>query len=241
LRPVVILKAGSTLPAIAERRGDFEDWIEVGLALEPSHLRVFDVTDESCAPPPAGLAGVVVTGSSAMVSAREQWSELAAGWLLEAVDAGTPILGICYGHQLLAHALGGEVGANPAGREIGTIEVRLAAGGDALLGAMPDRVIVQATHVESVLRMPEGATTLAGNDADPHHAIRFGDLAWGVQFHPEFDADIMRGYLEGRRDVLIEEGMDPDALLHAVRDSGHGTAVLRRFAEMIRTIEADRL
>ena len=60
-----------------------------------------------------------------MVSEREPWSERAAEWLREVAQRGIPLLGICYGHQLLAHALGGRVGANPQGREIGTVEVGL--------------------------------------------------------------------------------------------------------------------
>jgi GMP synthase (glutamine-hydrolysing) len=241
LRPVAILKAGSTLPEIAARRGDFEDWIALGLGLQAGDARVIDLMAGEPIPPCAELAAAVVTGSSAMVSAREPWSERAARWLREAAQAGTPLLGICYGHQLVAHALGGEVGPNPRGREIGTVEVRLQAAGDPLLGALPEPIVVQATHVESVLRLPEGAALLGSNDADPHHCIRFGPWAWGVQFHPEFDADVMRGYLEGRREVLIEEGLDPAALLRAVRDSDHGPAVLRRFAEMVREAERGTL
>jgi GMP synthase (glutamine-hydrolysing) len=53
-----------------------------------------------------------------------------------------------------------------------------------------------------------------------------------VQFHPEFDADVIRGYLETRREVLLSEGLDADALLAAVRDSAHGRSLLRRFAAL---------
>jgi GMP synthase (glutamine-hydrolysing) len=177
---------------------------------------------------------VVVTGSSAMVSHREAWSEQSAAWIARVALQGTPVLGICYGHQLLAHGLGGTVGPNPRGREIGTVDVHLRAEGDALLGALPDRVRVQASHVESVLRLPDGARLLAANAADPHHAYAVGDRAWGVQFHPEFDADIMRGYVAGRRDALTEEALDPDHLLERCADSAHGEALLARFGELVR-------
>ena len=124
MKPLLIIKAGETLPEIAARRGDFEDWIIAGLARPGLATDVKSVWQGEALPHDDTVSGVVVTGSSAMVSHREAWSERTAGWLARAVDAGTPILGICYGHQLLAHGLGGEVGPNPRGREIGLHEVR---------------------------------------------------------------------------------------------------------------------
>src|SRR5262245_61079370 len=94
------------------------------MGLAKSDVEVAAVAQGDPLPAPESPAGVVVTGSSAMVSHREPWSELTAEWLARAVELGTPVLGICYGHQLLAHALGGAVGRNPRGREIGTVEVR---------------------------------------------------------------------------------------------------------------------
>ena len=217
------------------RRGDFEDWIAQGLGLARGALDVVAVDRGEPLPEPAAAAGVVVTGSSAMVSEREPWSERTAGWLARAVDGGTPVLGICYGHQLLAYALGGRVGQNPRGREIGTVEVRALAPahGDALLGVLGERAPAHVSHVESVLELPAGALRLAESDLDPVQGFVFGDAAWGVQFHPEFDADIARGYVAGRRDVLAGEGLDPDALHAAVRDAPVGPALLRRFAKWV--------
>ena len=236
MRPLLIVKSGRTLPELARRRGDYEDWIAAGMGLDPARLRIAHVYENAPLPEPDAFAGVVVTGSSAMVSHREPWSERTADWLAGAVRAGTPVLGICYGHQLLAHGLGGRVGQNPRGREIGTVEVRLsrAARGDPLFEQLPERLRVQATHVEAVLELPVGARLLASNGGDPHQAFAVGDSAWGVQFHPEFDADVVRAYLTARRDLLLAEGLDPEALRRGASDSPHGAALLRRFARLLR-------
>jgi GMP synthase (glutamine-hydrolysing) len=188
-------------------------------------------------PPPGELAGAVVTGSSAMVSEREPWSEDAARWLATAVEAELPLLGICYGHQLLAHGLGGRVGVNPRGREIGSVQVELHAGArdDALLGGFAGPLCVQASHVESALELPPALRPLAASARDPNHAFAVGRSAWGVQFHPEFDADITHAYIEERREILRAEGLDPERLHRETRDSEHGRQLLRRFAELLRT------
>src|SRR5690606_27402387 len=141
-----------------------------------------DVEGGDALPGRDGFAGVLVTGSAAMVTERLDWSERAAGWLREAAHAGVPVFGICYGHQLLAHALGGEVGDNPNGREMGTVAIDLLpdAASDPLFAGLPASFPAQATHLQSVLRAPEGATVLARSVHDACHAFRWGDTAWGV-------------------------------------------------------------
>jgi GMP synthase (glutamine-hydrolysing) len=235
VRRVLVVKTGTTLPQLRPQRGDYEDWIVEGLGLPRERVELAVVYEGETLPKPRELAGVVVTGSSALVSAREPWSERAAAWMREAVVAGTPLLGICYGHQLLAHALGGRVGRNPRGGEIGTVTVELqaAARQDPLLGGLPARLTVQATHVESVLELPPGARLLASSATDPHQAFACGERAWGVQFHPEFDAEVVRTYLEVRREEIREEGIDAEALERAVEESPHGTQLLRRFAQLL--------
>ncbi len=231
---VLVMKTGSTLPPILEHHGDYESWIAVGMGVAVDDLDVCSVYEGDVLPAANAPAAVVVTGSPAMVSARERWSEAAASWLVDAVKAETPILAICYGHQLLAHGLGGEVGPNPLGREMGTVSLHLreAVEEDPLLGSWDPSTPIHTTHVEAVLRLPEGAELLGHSDLDPHSAFRVGPSAWGVQFHPEFDATIMRRYVEARHDVLAEEGLDPDAIREGVVETPAALGLLARFAEI---------
>jgi GMP synthase (glutamine-hydrolysing) len=235
--PILILKMGSTLPALKARKGDFEDWIVSGLGLAREHVTDVDLPGGEPLPPSGDPAGVIVTGSHTMVTERREWSEQSGRWLRDAVMAGVPVLGICYGHQLLAHALGGEVGDNPKGREFGTVDVALeeSARDDSLLGSLPHRIRVHEGHTQSVLRLPEGAVRLASNPWDVNQAARFGPAAWGVQFHPEFDAEIVHEYIEHYRPALAAEGQDCDGILKDISEEASGGRILRKFAELVRS------
>lgn len=238
-RPILVLKTGEAVPTVKAVRGDYEAWIAQGMGrgLAPGDVEVAAVYLGDPLPAPARIAGVVVTGSASMVSAREPWSERAAAWLARIVaDDAVPVLGLCYGHQLLAHALGGEVGANPNGREMGTVEVHFTV---AALSKAPHSPLFEpgvfrghTSHVEAVLRPPRGAQVLARTALDPHSALRYGPRQWGTQFHPEFDAEILRGYVEARREILVGEGRDPDAMLAEIEETPELARVLERFERL---------
>lgn len=233
--PFLILETGQPVASM-RRHGSFAHWIRVAAGLDRDEAVAVHVERGDALPRRKGFAGVLVTGSGAMVTGRHDWSERSADWLRDAAHDGLPLFGICYGHQLLAHALGGEVDDNPAGREMGTvcIEATDAAQDDPLFGGLPSRFPAQATHLQSVLRPPSGATVLARNDHDPCHAFRWGESAWGVQFHPEFSADHMRGYIHARADALANEGTDPVVLARAVRATPSARRLLRRFVRRAR-------
>jgi len=231
---VLILKTGTTYPGIRADFGDFEDWFIRGLSPE-LELKVLDLPHGDLPGDPACWDGIVVTGSPAMVSDREPWSEEAAVWLASAVKAGTPVLGVCYGHQLLAHALGGNVGYHPQGRETGTKVVDLSdeAEQDPLFRTLPRHFKAQLTHKQSVLSLPPGAVLLGRSDFEPHQAFRIGECAWGVQFHPEFTDAIMRAYLQVQAPELDREGLDAESLLGEVTPAPEASSLLRRFSELV--------
>ena len=233
---VVVIKTGSAVPSVVAKRRDCEVWIAAGAGLSQDEVRVVDVYREVEPPRPEEVPAVIVTGSSAMVTDRARWSERTGAWLRDVMALGKPVLGICYGHQLLAQALGGEVGNNPNGRQIGTVDVTLneQARHDPLFGRFPNTLHLAVSHVQAVTRLPEGARVLGSTPRDPHHIVRYADHAWGVQAHPEFDAGIIRGYIDARRDLLSAEGLDAQALWNDALDTGDGTILLRRFLDLVR-------
>lgn len=217
------------------RFGDFEHWTREGLDAPGAFIRIVDAGNGGGLPAPEKCAGAVLTGSHAMATDEAEWSVGTENWLKELLHVGVPVLGICYGHHLLARAAGGKAGYHPQGREVGTVEVRVfpgAAESDPLFAGVPQRFFAHATHSQTVLKLPPGAVHLAQSDHDPYHAFRIGRRAWGVQFHPEFSADIMRAYIQKQAQELVQEGQNPDRLVQTVAPTPEAAAILSAFARI---------
>ncbi|MBW1692767.1 MAG: glutamine amidotransferase [Deltaproteobacteria bacterium] len=235
MRTVLIVKMGTTLPSLVERRGDFDDWMRRPMGLASDRIRVVKPYEKEDLPDPSGLSGVIITGSHDMVTDRKEWSERTGAWLPSVIKAGVPLLGICYGHQLIAHAMGGKVGFNPSGSEFGTVDVQLSehSAQDPLFDGFPPIIRVHVSHTQSVLSLPPKSTLLASSSKDPHQAYALGENVWGVQFHPEFDADIVGTYIKECADDLSAEGLNPEHLLGTLEDTPYGESLLRRFGEIV--------
>jgi GMP synthase (glutamine-hydrolysing) len=236
-RPICVIVTGEPMPITRELRGSFFALIRQTVGAEwagPWHQLDGRGADEL--PEPAQVAGLIITGSASSVTSREPWMLRLEAYLRRATLENTAILGLCFGHQLLGQALGGRVAKNPQGREIGTVEVERLAD-DAMLGSAR-RFIANSTHVDSVVELPRGAQVLARTALEPYAALRFAENVHGVQFHPEVDAEVMLHYVNARRQLLVEEGVDADALIGNVRDTPESAAILQRFARRVSELQA---
>lgn len=229
-RPLAILVTGSPIASVEARAGGFARIVAEATPGWTGAWRPIDARAGEL-PELKELAGVIVTGSSASVTERAPWMLACEAWLRGALDSRTPVLGICFGHQLLGQALGGLVEKNPRGREIGSMPVELTADDELLDAALEP--VVNMTHVDSVTRLPPGARVLARTTREPHAALRFAERVWGMQFHPEIDGATMREYLVARRHLIEGEGDDADHLLARVGNAPLGAAVLGRFARVV--------
>jgi GMP synthase (glutamine-hydrolysing) len=233
-KPVLVIRTGHAPKPIRARHGDFAHWFCLAARLPSRQVRIIDVTAGEQLPPPREVAGALITGSAAMVTERAAWSELTAGWIRNAMDVELPMFGICFGHQLMAHALGGRVDYLSGGREIGTLPIRFLADAplDALTEGMPASFRAHTTHEQSVVEIPRDATVLARSDRDPNHLIRYGKQAYSAQFHPEFNAEVMRAYIRRKHADMQREGSDPRRIFREVAATPVARGLFRRFVQL---------
>jgi GMP synthase (glutamine-hydrolysing) len=232
---LVVVQTGTAAPEIVRQHGDYPDWFNQALGAE---LPVLRAHLGEALELPAGTQGVIVSGSPLSLTQPEPWMEEVAEELLRIGERGTPVLGVCFGHQLLGRAAGSKVGRNPKGREMGTVRVQLTAAGrtDPLFrGWVPEDGLadVQATHLDSVDPVPPGATLLASNERCATQALRLSDAVASVQFHPELRPETLRDLIESRAGALRAEGLDPDSLRADVRETA-SARLLRAFADEAR-------
>jgi len=160
-------------------------------------------------------AGLLVLGGTmdAGADGEHPWLPVTRDLIREAARRGVPALGICLGHQLTALALGGEVGRNPHGRTIGLRQVDWEPDAllDPLVGAMAGEDRALHWNQDVVTRLPADAAVLATTLDGAVQAARFAPTVWGVQFHPEADLDVARGWADldpgalARLDMTAEE------------------------------------
>lgn len=227
------------MPAMEEKYGPFARMIQdcIGDEWRGDYASV-DVRVEN-PPDPRGATVIIITGSAANVPHREPWMLRTEGWLRDVVPSGIPVFGICFGHQILAQALGGEVVRNPRGREIGTMRIEKLVD-DVIFEGLPSSFEANVTHIDTVARLPPGAVGLARSPLEDYQAIRFSRTCYGVQFHPELTADIMRGYVTARREILLGENFDVDALLANITEAEAGRRTLHNFMRSIVPLGAAR-
>ena len=226
----VILMTGHTMPELAARRGDFDLWYAQLAGWSPDRFHVVDAVGGETLPHPHNVDALIVSGSAHCVVDYEEWSVASGRFMTEVVNAGIPTLGICYGHQLIGDCLGGTVGVNPAGREIG-ISVVTQNGEDPIFEGLPRSFPVIQTHVDAVLEPPSVGTIIASNENTENQAMAIGKRTRTVQWHPEFDVDIIGHYITVRAEAIDSEFGPGHAshLLKSLKPVSTGRLIMRNF------------
>lgn len=163
--------------------------------------------------------GWLLTGSRHGAYESHDWIPPLENFLREVYQSGKPIVGICFGHQILAQALGGKVVKFDRGWSVGPVTYSLDSG---------ETLDVIAFHQDQVISLPPGAETFGRTDFCEHAFVRYGDRALSIQPHPEFRPEYLEDLLRTRGDVL------PPAIIDRARAASAANLARDRISGMIR-------
>lgn len=202
--------------------GDYSDMFA---ALLPwADLVPYDAVNGALPSSPDECEGWVVTGSRYSVYDRMPWLEQLHGFVRDVRSAGSPYIGICFGHQLLAHACGGRTAKADVGWGVGAHETRTA------VDSLPEAVRLLYLHQDQVAELPDGALVLASAAHCRVAALQVDDHMLGIQAHPEFSGDYLAALVQARRERIGADVAGAAlASLEAPRDEAVVARWLRRF------------
>lgn len=160
--------------------------------------------------PQQNFDGIVISGSAASAYDDEEWITQLTNCILKWEQQKLPILGVCFGHQLIAQIFGGKVEKNKRGWEVGRCDLILTEAGknDLLFHSVPPRFKVMQSHQDIVTQLPPDAECLAFSDICEFQSFRIGNRIRTVQFHPEYTVDQMKFVMAPRREKLESSGIN---------------------------------
>ncbi len=198
-----ILQTGHAPDALRPDHGDYDDLFRRLLGGRDFSFRTYAVVDGAFPDGPEAADGWLITGSRHGAYEDHPWIPRLEAFIREARAAGVPIVGICFGHQIIAQALGGKVEKFPGGWSVGPTEYDW--GGETIR--------LNAWHQDQVTALPEGATVVASSPFCANAALVYGDSILTVQAHPEFHRAFAADMIEKRG-----RGIVPDPLLDAAKE-----------------------
>ena len=203
---LTIIETGLVPEAI---RADFVDYPEmfrdlISVASPDMEFETVSVIKGEALPDPSTLEGILITGSPAGVYDDFPWIAPLEDFIRGAAKAGVPQVGICFGHQMVAEALGGKTSPADAGWCVGvhTIEPTTDA---AAYGLSDSAIHLRSNHKDQVTKLPPGGKVLASTETCPIASMGLGEHILTFQGHPEFSEEYARALLNMRREIFGEE------------------------------------
>ncbi|MGY9049243.1 hypothetical protein P775_03735 [Puniceibacterium antarcticum] len=220
-----ILQTGHVADDLVAGNGDYPEIFANFLSGRGLTFETFAVVDGQFPDGPDDADGWLITGSRFGAYEDHPWIVPLEQLIREIYALGRPMIGVCFGHQIIAQALGGKVEKFAGGWSIGrnTYEIN----GEAMN--------LNAWHQDQVTVLPEGAKTVSGTDFCKHAAVLYGDRAFTIQPHPEINRTYIKDLLETRAPGVVPEALRQSAL--AQLDSTTDSA---RLAEMFALFFTER-
>lgn len=211
LRIAVLLTNDDTSPFAAHFPNDGQKVVQLLQPLRPDWtFEVVPVKDGVLPASALAFDGYVITGSPASVNDDSlPWVGQLLGFIREVHAARQPLIGLCFGHQAVARALGGQVVRNAAGWGLGTAVTHWAQPRVWMHPPLATTTLM-AAHNEQVTRMPEGAECLGGSDFCPIGSMQIGQHIWTTQYHPEMPLVFMQALL-----AYLADKLDADTIARA--------------------------
>ena len=188
-----ILQTGRTPDEMRAKHGDYDDLFKRLLDGRGFTFETYPVLDGVLPASVTDADGWLITGSKFGAYEGHDWIPPLEDFLRKTYDAGVPIVGVCFGHQILAQALGGKVEKFAGGWQVGATDYVRPDG-------TKDRIM--AWHQDQITELPEGAEVIGVSGMCANAMLAYGDKALTVQPHPEFTPDFLADLLKARRDVL---------------------------------------
>lgn len=200
MRTILIIKCGETNPELVEKAGDFEHWIINQSNLPSNVFKIINIAEGDLPKHPSEYMAAIISGSQANVNQRMDWIKQLKNWIITARYSNVPVLGICFGHQIIAEALGGSVKQIAKGPKIGIHTINLTREGkkNILFKQCGSSMESYKLNAFEVVNLPLFAELLATGDDSSVEAFRI-DKMYGIQFHAEFTPEIMRYYLNNSK------------------------------------------
>ncbi len=210
-----ILVAGDLSQERKLRFGTLATMFETLLSsVEPELIyQDYDVFKDVFPTDPQECDGWLITGSYHSAYEDLPWMLRLQAFIRETLDANIPMIGICFGHQIMAQALGGRVEREASGKWGAAVNTYKLDGGagefPSWMSSDSTQISLQASHQDQVTILPTNAKLLGGNDFCPNGILSYGNTGFSMQLHPELSSDFIRDVFETRRgDVMSEEETD---------------------------------
>lgn len=193
-----ILETGAPPDGVREKFGDYPSMFRRLFGEDAYDYATFDVAAGAMPEGTSACQAWLVTGSSAGVYDPLPWIDPLMDFL-RAAKGEVPLLGVCFGHQVMAQAFGGKVIKSPKGWGVGLHRYRLAQARP-WMDAADEPIAAPASHQDQVVELPPGATVLGGNGFCPLGVLDYGEArAVSIQLHPEFEPAYAKALIENRR------------------------------------------
>lgn len=228
MKRIAILETGAPPPALADRHGDypamFRTLLGDGYAFQTFRSQAGEWPD------PDAFDAAIITGSAAGVYEGDPWIAGLLDWI-RAARGRTRLIGICFGHQAMAQALGGRVEKSDRGWGLGLHRYEVASA-EPWMDPVAPTFAIPVSHQDQVVEKPADARVIARSDFTPFAGLAWGDDAISMQGHPEFTPSYATDLTAGRRDrigaALVDPALDS---LSGPDDRAQVGAWLRRFID----------